>query len=155
MDFNEETLQHARGKISEIISSTGRSTKVIYHHKSINELLKEATRGALGRGTGQFLDVDFIYCAGLFDYLSDKICIRLLQLFNTWVNEGGLIVSTNVTPRNPVRYFLEHLLEWNLIYRDENDMLRLAGDLGQSQADCEATGVNVFLETRKPCKGNQ
>ena len=79
--------------------------------------MKEATRGALGKETAPFVAADLIYCAGLFDYLSDKICSRLLQLFYNWANAGGLVVATNVTPSNSVRYFLEHLLEWNLIYR--------------------------------------
>jgi len=150
MDFNTETLAYTRRKLTEVAFETKRNPSITYHHKSINELLKEATRGALGKETTPFVAADFIYCAGLFDYLNDKICIRLLQLFYNWVNEDGLVVATNVTPLNSVRYFLEHLLEWNLIYRGTDEMKQIAPvGRGEHNIVCDETEVNVFLEIRK------
>ena len=49
-----------------------------------------------------------------------------------------------------MRQLLEHLLEWNLIYRDQKDMMRLAPVPEAAQVVTEPTGVNVFLEIRKP-----
>ena len=60
-----------------------------------------------------------MYCAGLFDYLSDKVCARLLQYFVARTNPGGKVLVTNVHSSNPQRISMEHLLEWHLIYRDE------------------------------------
>lgn len=152
MDFNEETLNHTRRKLTEASFQAGRNPSVVYHHKSINELLKDATRGSLGRETSPFVSADLIYCAGLFDYLNDKICNRLLGLFCNWANPGGFVVATNVTPKNGVKYFLEHLLEWNLIYRDEKDMERIAPSRGVREINCDPTNVNVFLEIRIPAE---
>ncbi len=149
MDFNDETLGYAKNKLKEAAAGAGRSPKLVFHHKSINELLKEATRSSLGRDLSPFVAADLIYCAGLFDYLNDKICNRLLELFYAWVNDGGFVVATNVTPQNSVRYFLEHILEWNLIYRGMDEMSLLAPDRGKREVNCDETGVNVFLEIRK------
>jgi extracellular factor (EF) 3-hydroxypalmitic acid methyl ester biosynthesis protein len=151
MDFNQETLEHARARIAQAARDAGRSTQVTFIHKSINELLKDASRGALGRNGVAELSADLVYCAGLFDYLSDKVSARVLQLLHRWVSPGGLVVATNVHPGNDVRYFLDHLLDWTLIYRDEAQMLALAPEGGvHATVDADATGLNVFLEIRKP-----
>lgn len=147
LDFNAETLEYTRGRIDEALKAGGRKTEVVYIHKSIHDLLQEAR----GRNESDELNdsYDLVYCAGLFDYLSDRICARLLELFLRWTRPGGFLVATNVHPRNPVRYFIEHLLEWHLIYRDNTQFLSIAPKGGAAIVTEEATGVNVFLEVRK------
>ncbi|MEM8875156.1 MAG: class I SAM-dependent methyltransferase [Planctomycetota bacterium] len=153
LDFNEQTLAYTRGAVSKECELAGRRPSVEYIHRSVNDILREAARGALGESDGDAQTYDVVYCAGLFDYLNDKICNRLLRLFYTWCNPGGLVISTNVHPNNDVRFFLEHVLEWNLIYRDEKQMLKVAPKEGESRVMCDNTGVNVFLETRRPADG--
>jgi extracellular factor (EF) 3-hydroxypalmitic acid methyl ester biosynthesis protein len=155
MDFNAETLAYTQGQIEAASNESGRRPVVHYIHKSINELLKDAARGAAGREVTPFMSADLVYCAGLFDYLSDKVCKRLIQLFQTWVAPGGLVAATNVHPRNGVRYFLEHILEWNLVYRDEKQMDELAEEDSRKVVNTDPTGVNVFLEIRKPVRQAQ
>jgi extracellular factor (EF) 3-hydroxypalmitic acid methyl ester biosynthesis protein len=150
MDFNVETLAYAKRCLEQAARESGRKPAIVYVHKSINELLKDAARGARGREGGPpVVSADLTYCAGLFDYLSDKVCKQLLQLFHGWAAPGGLVVATNVHPRNDVRYFLEHLLEWNLIYRDEAQMLELSPGVGETSVNADSTGLNVFVEIRK------
>ncbi len=145
MDFNEETLHHARARIEGAMRESGRSPTVRYIHKSVHQLLKEARL----RGPLQLGGYDFVYCAGLFDYLSDRICSKVLRLFSRWVRPGGRVVVTNVHKRNPGRSVMEHLVEWNLIYRNEADMLALCPDAEARWVDTEPTGVNLFLELRR------
>jgi extracellular factor (EF) 3-hydroxypalmitic acid methyl ester biosynthesis protein len=94
---------------------------------------------------------DFVYCAGLFDYLSDKMCERLLRYFASCTNPGGLMLATNVHSCNPGKLGMAHLLEWHLIYRDE---AQLAGLLPSSRGEAslyvDASRVNVFAEFRVP-----
>ena len=85
----------------------------------------------------------------MFDYLSDRVCKRLFELFCNWTRAGGLVLCTNVHPRNPARRYMEHILEWHLSYRDEADMMRLAPEGGVTKVLTDSTGTNVFLETRK------
>lgn len=147
MDFNEQTLEYARSRIDEAIFDSRRRPNIRMIHKSIHSLLKESSQPRRNSSQTQY---DLVYCAGLFDYLSDRICTRLLSLFYDWVTPGGFVVATNVHTRNPVRQFIEHIMEWNLIYRDNEQMLSLAPRGGQNEVNNEETGVNVFLETRKP-----
>ncbi|HEY9175251.1 MAG TPA: class I SAM-dependent methyltransferase [Verrucomicrobiae bacterium] len=149
LDFNDETLRYVQTILDTIKTRTGRRTPVTYIHKSVNQLLKESVRPARQSTQETY---DFVYCAGLFDYLSDQVCRRLMDLMYAWLEPGGLLVATNVEPANPLRNGMEHLLDWHLIYRTGPELAQLrpreaAPDQVRSFAD--ATGANVFLEVRK------
>jgi extracellular factor (EF) 3-hydroxypalmitic acid methyl ester biosynthesis protein len=104
-------------------------------------------KGATAMPMGEY---DFVYCAGLFDYMSDKVCRRLLEMLSSWTTPGGFVLSTNVHPRHKIHALMEDVLEWHLILRTESDMLSLADpELGSRIVNTEATGVNVFMEIRK------
>jgi extracellular factor (EF) 3-hydroxypalmitic acid methyl ester biosynthesis protein len=144
MDFNEETIAYADSRLKEASQRHNRSTKIKFMHKSVDDLLKEV---AGLRETLPPNSFDLVYCAGLFDYLSDRTCKRLMQHFYNWAAPGGLVVATNVHMNNPVRQFMEHLMEWHLIYRDESRMAALTPVPGVVR--CDITGINVFVEARK------
>jgi extracellular factor (EF) 3-hydroxypalmitic acid methyl ester biosynthesis protein len=58
-----------------------------------------------------------------------------------------------VEPSNPLRNGMEHLLDWHLIYRTGPQLERLRPQIALSEhvrCVADATGVNVFLEVRKP-----
>jgi len=146
MDFNSETLAYARERIARSMEVSGRKPVLTFIQKSIDELLKDVHQESEG-----FLPAyDMIYCAGLFDYFPDNVCRNLIQLYYRWVRPGGYLVTTNVHPKNPERYSIEHLLEWYLIYRDEAQMATLAPKGTDPEIFADATGVNVFLNFRKP-----
>lgn len=147
MDFNDQTLRYAEDQVRSAEQQHHRRSQIKFVHLSINDLLKAAARRQQALPLG--LKYDFVYCAGLFDYILERGCARLIHLFYDWVEPGGLVVATNVHPKHSVRGFLEHLQEWYLYLRDEQDMLKLAGDLGRPAVSVDATGNNVFLEIRK------
>jgi extracellular factor (EF) 3-hydroxypalmitic acid methyl ester biosynthesis protein len=96
---------------------------------------------------------DLVYCAGLFDYLSDRICRRLLEIFYDMLAPGGLLIATNVHPSNDWRNWMEYLAEWHLVYRDEAQFLHIAPSSAPAEnirVIPDSTGVNIFLEVRKP-----
>ena len=114
----------------------------------MHQLLKEA-----GRPDPEAGRYDLVYCAGLFDYLSDRICQRLMNILYDQVAPGGLLISTNVDPSNPLRNGMEYLLEWHLIYRDQQQMKLLhptASGPGDIRTLSDESGVNIYLEVRKP-----
>ncbi|HJT24969.1 MAG TPA: class I SAM-dependent methyltransferase, partial [bacterium] len=118
--------------------------------KSVNHILKETFKTS---GPPPEKEYDFIYCAGLFDYLEDRICKKLMDYFYERLAPGGLLLSTNVTPSNPLINTMESLLEWHLIYRDAEGMAKLRPELapeGSCEISKEVTGINIFLEVRKP-----
>ena len=147
MDFNQETLDYTRGRIDAVSAESGHRPQVDYVHRSVHQLLKQSVRR---RSDTEQPEYDVVYCAGLFDYLSDKVCSRLLALFYRWTVPGGAVLATNVHPSNPIRAFMEHAAEWYLIYRDEQDMAKLAPGLGRQQVFSESTGINIFLRIDKP-----
>jgi extracellular factor (EF) 3-hydroxypalmitic acid methyl ester biosynthesis protein len=150
LDFNEETLQYTRAALNDRRSRYGRSAPLHFIKKSVQSILKESGR-TVERPTQERYDL--VYCAGLFDYLSDQVCQRLLNVMYTWLAPGGLLLATNVEPANPLRHGMEHLLDWHLIYRNGRQMEALRPDGVDADAACvrcDDTGVNVFLEVRKP-----
>ena len=74
---------------------------------------------------------DVVYCAGLFDYLSQRVCKRLAELFFGLLRPGGLLTFTNVSSANPCQGAMEYILEWNLIYRDEDGMRDLLSTVAE------------------------
>ncbi len=147
VDFSQETLDHARVKIEEAAHASGHVPQIQFKHNSVHHLLKAAAQKKAEGGEPEY---DFAYCAGLFDYLSDRVCSRLLRLFYRWTRPGGVVLATNVHPDNPARWTMEHVVEWHLIHRDAEQMLKLVPDLGTQRVYGDATGLNVFLETTKP-----
>jgi len=149
VDFNEETIRHGQATLEAARQRAGRRTKMQFQKKSVAQVLR-ARDGAAGPD-GQY---DLVYCAGLFDYLSDPVCARLMNIFYEMLAPGGLVLATNVDRSNPIRHWLEDVLEWPLIYRDSREMARLqpeqAGPDGASVLADAGTGVNIFLEVRKP-----
>jgi extracellular factor (EF) 3-hydroxypalmitic acid methyl ester biosynthesis protein len=48
---------------------------------------------------------------------------------------------------------MEYVVDWHLVYRDKEQFAKLAPDRappGSAQVKADATGVNIFLEVRKP-----
>ncbi|MDA7512807.1 class I SAM-dependent methyltransferase, partial [Verrucomicrobia bacterium] len=86
LDFNEETLRSVQQKFEEQIKQHGRKTTIQTKLRSVHQILKEAHKPG-----NEFINdhYDMVYCAGLYDYLSDRICKRLNTIFYEIVNPGG------------------------------------------------------------------
>lgn len=146
MDFNDETIAYVKQRTAASIEASGRQPALQFIQKSIDELLKDVHKDT----DAAFLpSYDMIYCAGLFDYFPDNVCRNLVHLYYKWVRPGGLLITTNVHPKNPERFCMEHLLEWYLIYRDEPQMATLAPKGSNPKVYVDSTGVNVFMDIRR------
>jgi extracellular factor (EF) 3-hydroxypalmitic acid methyl ester biosynthesis protein len=148
-DFNQETLEQLAKKIKTIKEQHTRSTSVQFQRKNIVQVLKESMKK---NATNP--EYDFVYCAGLFDYLPDTTCSQLMEIFYSWLAPGGLLVVTNVVDDKPFRHMLEFVLDWNLIYRDTKEARLLFPKLIPEEVRSikkDVTGVNIFIEARKPC----
>jgi extracellular factor (EF) 3-hydroxypalmitic acid methyl ester biosynthesis protein len=145
VDFNEETLAYVRQRLAQALARSKVTLDITAIHRSIHELLKPASNGESSLA-GSY---DLIYCAGLFDYLSETVCKRLVRLFYDCTSPGGLVLITNVHAKNPIRYYMAHVAEWDLEHRDESQCRSLASN---TPADVltDATGMNIFLEVRRP-----
>ena len=80
-----------------------------------------------------------------------------MSIFYNLLAPGGLLVATNVSDAmndsKPFRHSMEYILDWNLIYRNARQVAALAPEAAPADnvaVISENTGVNVFLEIRKP-----
>jgi len=153
LDFNAETLEFAAQSLRQIQAAHGRQMGLRFEARSVNQLLKESMRLPAGSQPGGY---DLVYCAGLFDYVSDRVCRRLVELFYSWLAPGGVVLVTNVDAAKPFRHSMDYILEWHLICRNRQQMQALVPDATPApaaQIEADVTGVNLFLEIRKPASG--
>lgn len=146
MDFSIPTLEYTESMLTKISNETGSHPTIHYVHKSVDQILRQSAK-KIDEESNTY---DFIYCAGLFDYFSDKACSRVLKLFGKLVKPGGLVLSTNVHEDNPAISAMEYLVEWYLIYRNEASMKALTPPGMDAKVYCDETGLNIFLEFWKP-----
>jgi len=154
-DFNRETLEYLRKALNEVKERSGHNFTVQILKKSVHQLIKESLKPAVS-GDNAKREFDFVYCTGLFDYLSDHTCRQLMDIFYDLVTPGGLLVTSNVEPSNPMRNGMAYLLDWHLIYRTAREMRTLKPNRAPDDAAlvrADSTGVNLFLEVRKPANG--
>ena len=81
---------------------------------------------------------DFVYAAGLFDYLNAPVAAALTRRMFDAIRPGGLMLIPNfLTGIQDVGY-MESFMDWHLIYRNHADMRALAAALPQrAMADCQ------------------
>jgi extracellular factor (EF) 3-hydroxypalmitic acid methyl ester biosynthesis protein len=127
-----------------------RRCPIEFQKRSVHSILKEAARSIELAPEKQF---DLIYCAGLFDYLPDFVCQKLMTVLYSWLAPEAALVGTNVDPSNPIKKGMEHLLDWHLLYRtsDQARTLKPAGAPDDTvSVVSDKTGVNLFMTVRKP-----
>jgi extracellular factor (EF) 3-hydroxypalmitic acid methyl ester biosynthesis protein len=69
-------------------------------------------------------EVTFAYSLGLFDYLEDATCRRIIQGMYRLLSPSGRLVVANFST-TPDCAYLEAAADWWLVYRKESDMERL------------------------------
>ncbi|HXT10246.1 MAG TPA: class I SAM-dependent methyltransferase [Candidatus Angelobacter sp.] len=153
LDFNDETVQHTSHVLQTLERQLGFRHRIDVVKKSVHQLMKEHSKPVPVFQRGSY---DLVYCAGLFDYLSDPVCRKLMQIFYDLTAPGGLLLATNVASHNPSRGWMELAVDWHLFHRNADEVAKLAPE--QAPADAvrviaEPSGVNIFVEIRKPENG--
>jgi extracellular factor (EF) 3-hydroxypalmitic acid methyl ester biosynthesis protein len=154
LDFNDETIAYSRAELEEVRLRAGRSTGINLIQRSVNQILKQASTGDVDMDWESY---DVVYCAGLFDYLSQRVCARMVDIFYKLTRNDGMLIVTNVADTNPNKAWMEYVLEWNLIYRGDREMMGLVPKTTvphQLDLKRDVTGVNLFLEIRKQGGGD-
>lgn len=75
---------------------------------------------------------DFVYAAGLFDYLSAPVAAALTRRMFDMTRPGGLLLIPNFLTNLRDTGYMEAFMDWRLIYRDHVDMQALVAALPQS-----------------------
>jgi len=88
--------------------------------------------GPSGAALGQF---DFIYSAGLYDYLPEAQAFKLSHSLKRMLKPGGRLVLGNFSTASSGRGYLDLMMDWHLIYRDKQELRDLFGDLAGFSLD--------------------
>ena len=142
-DQDKGALAFAYRRLKPVFDAWGDQVKVVYLHESIKRLLRDAN---LFTAFGKF---DLIYSVGLFDYLRQATAVVLARNLDGRVAEGGKTLIANMVPDNPSRWYMEHHLDWWLIYRTRQELLEIAARAAPEaklQILEEESGVNPFVE---------
>jgi extracellular factor (EF) 3-hydroxypalmitic acid methyl ester biosynthesis protein len=149
LDFNEETLRYAESVINDARRRHHRATNIRMVKKSVANVLKA------WNGDHQY---DLIYCAGLFDYLQDRVCKQLMNLMYGALAPGGTLIATNVDSGNPIQRIMDFIFEWHLLYRTGSQMNLLLPERtapDQCRISADATGCNIFMEVTRPSNNHE
>lgn len=135
----------------EALQYTNQHVNIFPHRASIRLMSENVIKWALGRVTHQLGKLDIIYSAGLCDYLEPRLFKALIKQCYNHLNPGGTLLLGNFTAY-PDSLFLDKLLKWELIYRNEEELRELFSDTPfDDSVDIvsEQTRVNLFAVARK------
>jgi SAM-dependent methyltransferase len=108
---------------------------------------------AVGRHRLELPPQHLVYSVGLIDYFNDAFVLKLMDFAHALLRPGGRLILGNFHPLNSSRAMMEHVLEWKLIHRSEDDMHRLfaASKFGRpcTRIRFESERVNLFAECVK------
>ncbi len=100
-DQDKEACTASKNKLSNT------KLNVLYHQGNVLKTI-------LGLKDTTF---DFIYSAGLFDYLTLKASKKLIKKLWAHLKPGGRLLITNAHPGNPTRMWMEYVGNWYLVYK--------------------------------------
>ena len=108
---------------------------------------------ATGRQVLDVKDPDLVYSVGLIDYFNDQFVIALMNYVYNLLKPGGKIILGNFHSSNTAKPIMDHVFDWKLIHRTEEEMHRLfsASSFKRtcSKIQFEEAGVNLFAECIK------
>ncbi|GJE52739.1 hypothetical protein GOFOIKOB_5813 [Methylobacterium tardum] len=97
---------------------------------------------------------DFIYAAGLYDYLDAKVAARLTRILFDHLNDGGRLLIPNFLWGVPEEAYMEVFMDWYLLYRSRDEIERFAQNLVPAEVRKttyteDAAGVIGYLEVER------
>lgn len=98
---------------------------------------------------------DLIYAAGLYDYLTDKVAIRLTQKCLSMLKPNGIFLFANFSTEVPDDGYMETIMNWTLLLRSHADMLNivdasLEGERAERQIFFGENRNIVYATIKKP-----
>jgi len=121
--------------------------------KSIALVSENLVYVATGRRQLDLLEQDLVYSVGLIDYFCDAVVVKLMSAVHAMLRSGGRAIFGNFHPKNRTKAVMDHVLDWKLVHRSEDDMHRLF-EASAFARPCtrivyEEQGINLFAECVK------
>jgi len=107
-------------------------------HGSRVEAINGSVRTILGRAQklGTF---DFIYAAGLYDYLAENVAVRLTERCLQMLKPGGKFLLANFARGIGVEGYMETFMNWPLIWRTDEEVEAIINKVRHHLADISVT----------------
>ena len=108
----------------------------------------------LVRQKQSFENLDLVYAAGLYDYLSQPFATRLTKIMFDMLRPGGRLLVANFIPDHREVGYMETFMQWHLIYCTESQLEDVAKEISGTaianrRSFFEENGNIVFLELVK------
>ncbi len=141
LDQDEGSLKHAQKQLRSLELSVNSGFDFQFNNMAIKNVI---ARGLPDEG------YDLVYSAGLFDYFTEKVARAAALRMMDALKPGGQLIIGNFSKENPSVPFMELVLDWHLIYRSEQDLLRIFQGLGTKiWVEQEPLGINLFVVIQK------
>lgn len=94
---------------------------------------------------------DIIYATGLSDYLNNKVATRLIENLRALLKMDGILAISNVRDKysNPSVHYMEWAGDWNLFYRDDDELKKIFIDAGfrndELKMRYEQQGIMLYI----------
>jgi extracellular factor (EF) 3-hydroxypalmitic acid methyl ester biosynthesis protein len=123
-------------------------------HFSVRQLILPQTKEEHWLRDELLCDLDLIYSAGLYDYLTDAVGRRLTSVLYSKLRPGGRLLIGNLTEMPDCTWMMDFVLGWPLVYRTEDSMLMLRKGAEPPPSRLgimrDPTGHCLFLDLVRP-----
>lgn len=96
---------------------------------------------------------DLVLAGGLFDYLTERQAIHLIERALAMLAPGGQFFFTNIVAGHAYRTCMEHVVSWTLIARSEAEVFDLCRRAGAAadrvQVETDETGLALLVTVRR------
>lgn len=120
------------GRIARFVAMDQDAESLAVVRRDYARLGVEAVPGSVRQilsGKAQPGTFDFVYAAGLYDYLGAPAAGALTRRLFEMVRPGGTLLVPNFKTGTRDTGYMEAFMDWHLIYRSHDDMRALAGAL--------------------------
>ncbi len=108
--------------------------KLLGKERNVNFFKQNVVKLALKKDVNKEIPCfyDLIFSTGLFDYLDERVSLRLISNLKKLLKPDGLMVISNYRDKysNPSLHFMEWCGDWNLVYRTEEEFLKIFCEAG-------------------------
>lgn len=118
LDFEKRALDYIDSEIQKLEPNKRQLFSTEYICRDIISIIRDKK---LKQG---LTDCDLIYAFGIFDYLSERMALRLTkELFQLLQKQGKLVICNASLENASHRAYYELLGEWNMVHRTKKQML--------------------------------
>jgi len=118
LDFEKKALEYVRARINEINKHRQNLATLQYIHRNLIDIAVD--KSIEERINSQ----DLIYVFGVFDYLGDHFCSRIIRQLYSLLNSRGSLIICNASAENySHRAYYEMLGGWNMVHRTKEEIM--------------------------------